>query len=107
MKYDYYDKEDGKDDEEMFNPHVGGDEHDLGSVIKAINNLLTDKLIPKSVVIKLDNISKILSNKEEDIPLKINKAQDILNEITEDSNLPSFVKTQIWNLASLLEKVDS
>jgi uncharacterized protein len=108
MNYDYYDKDDESDDENIFNANIGGgDENTVESLIKSINNLLTDKLLPKSVVTKLTNVVGILSNNKEELALRINKVQEILNEITEDSNLPSFVKTQIWNIASLLEKIDS
>jgi uncharacterized protein (UPF0147 family) len=98
---------DSKDDEQegfgqsFFSKETKG----VDGVVKAIHILLQDKLMPKSVVTKLSMIASILNKDKEETQLKINKAQDILNEITEDSNLPSFIKTQIWHLAEMLERI--
>lgn len=105
MKYDYFNSDEDDDDENMFNPHTIDEVSGIESVTKAITGLLSDKLLPKSVVIKLNSSVEILKNDKEGMQLRINKVQDILNEITEDSNLPSFVKTQIWNISGMLEKV--
>jgi uncharacterized protein len=105
MKYDYINNDEDDDDDNMFNPHTVDEVGGIESVIKAMNGLLQDKLLPKSVVIKLNNSVEILKNDKEEMQLRINRVQEILNEITEDSNLPSFVKTQIWNISGMLEKV--
>lgn len=102
--YNYF-SDDNKDDEMLFNPNANSESSGIKSVVDAINNLLSDKLISKSVSQKLSNASNILNGNDE-MQLKINKVQEILNEITEDSNLPSFVKTQIWNIAGMLETIE-
>lgn len=102
MKYDYFD--DKEEDDALFSTKSDQERAGIDGATKAAKQLLEDKLLPKSVVTKLGLILSILQSDEEE-QLKINKAQDILNDITEDSNLPAFVKTQIWNLAGLLETV--
>ena len=102
MKYNYFD--DKEEDNALFGSSSSQEAAGIEGATKATKGLLEDKLLPKSVIVKLNQVLEILQSKEEE-QLKINKAQDILNEITEDSNLPAFVKTQIWNLAGLLETV--
>jgi len=104
MNFNYFDDEDNNDDNIFGSDNSESSGEGLDSIITAIENLLSDKLLPKSVVTKLKLSLNILKSDDE-TQLKINRVQDILNEITEDSNLPAFVKTQIWNLASLLETV--
>ena len=103
--YNYFDDKDGDDNNELFGKGNAADEAKggLDGIKKAINNLLSDKLMPKSVVTKLTSVIEILGNEKEELQLRINKVQDILNEITEDSNLPAFIKTSVWNLAGMLE----
>lgn len=105
MKYDYFNSDEDDEDENIFNPHAQDEVNGIEGIVKAINGMLNDKLLPKSVILKLTNCIQILKNETEELPLKINKIHDILNEITEDSNLPSFVKTQIWTIAGMLERI--
>lgn len=72
------------------------------NVITSMTELLNDNTIPKNVKQKLEIIIKSLQEKG-DLSLKVNKALSILEEISEDVNLQSYTRTQIWNLISILE----
>jgi uncharacterized protein len=79
-------------------------EEELRAVLDAMAELMDDATVPKNVKSKMDGISKILLEKQ-DMSIKINKALQGLEEISDDSNLQSFTRTQIWNLISILESV--
>ena len=79
-------------------------EEELKPIIEAINDLATENTLPKNVRIKLEYISEILGD-ETDMSIKINKVLQDLEEISDDSNLQAFNRTQIWNLISLLESI--
>jgi len=73
------------------------------AVIK-LNELKEDAMTPKSLKDKLDEIIEILKNKDEDT-IKINKALDILDEVSSENNVQPYIRTQIWNIVSILESI--
>lgn len=79
-------------------------EDPLKSVIDNINELQDDNTVPRNVKMKLLNIVEILKG-EDDASIKINKALDELDEISDDANLQPYTRTQIWNLVSMLESI--
>ena len=72
-------------------------------VINSLNEILGDTTVPRNVRIKIENILGTLRENGE-LPIKINKALNELDEIASDVNLQSYTRTQIWNLISVLEK---
>ena len=63
-----------------------------------------DKYLPKNVKEKLVLISNQLSDNSTNVEQVVNGAKDILSEISDDPNIESFSRTQIWNLSSILEE---
>ena len=76
----------------------------LASIIDTIEDLTKDDTIPRNVKGKLNEILQSLKSSQE-LSIKINKALDDLDEISSDSNLQAYTRTQIWNIASLLESL--
>jgi len=76
----------------------------VNDVIGTLKQLEDDMNIPKNVKSKLQEISKILLEKTE-MSIKINKALNELDEISDDPNLEPYIRTQIWNIVSALEKI--
>ncbi len=79
-------------------------EQQLGMIIEALNDLLTDSTVPKNVKIKVETIINTLKDKS-DVSMKVNRVLNDLDEITGDINLQSYTRTQLYNIVSLLEKV--
>jgi uncharacterized protein (UPF0147 family) len=73
-------------------------------VIEAINELKGDNTVPKNVKAKLDNVVALLNEKVED-SIKISRVLHEIEEISEDSNMQSYTRTQIFNVVSLLEMI--
>jgi len=76
----------------------------LEEIIAVIQELCEDTTLPKNIKIKFQEITNSLKQKGEK-SIKVNKALSDLDEIADDSNLQPFVRTQIWNIVSMLEKV--
>ena len=74
-------------------------------VIEILSLMNKDNTIPKNVKQKLHDINDILNNGTEDMALRINKILQELDDLSEKSNIPEYTRTQIWNLASLLETI--
>lgn len=79
-------------------------EEQITEVIQILNDLCGDPAIPKNVKLKIEEIVKTLKG-ESEISIKVNKALAGLDEISDDSNIEQFVRTQIWSAVSLLEKI--
>ncbi len=79
--------------------------NDLSGIIEVLAELGNDNTVPRNVKLKLSAITLVLENSSER-SIKIDKALQELEEITDDGNLQPYVRTQLWNIASMLEKVN-
>ena len=77
----------------------------LAEIIQALTALKEDEGVPKNVRIKIDTIIHEL-NENSELSLKVGKSLHSLDEISEDLNIPSFIRTQIWNISSMFEKLN-
>lgn len=76
----------------------------IENAVVKLNELCEDTTTPKGIKEKLGGVVDILSNEEEDT-IKINKALDSLDEISSESNIQPYIRTQIWNIVSILESI--
>ena len=79
-------------------------EKELKPVIDALSELEEDITVPKNIKSKIAEIINSLQDNVE-LSIRINKALNELDEIANDSNLQSYIRTQIWGVVSLLEKL--
>ena len=77
----------------------------LDSVVGSLNELQEDSTVPRNVRSHIQNIIHNLKNGVE-LSIKVNKALSDLGEISNDVNLQSYTRTQIWNIMSVLEKIN-
>ena len=77
----------------------------LDKLIELISELTDDSSIPRNVKDKLKSVNDILSDNSRETNVSINEVKDILAEISEDQNLQTFSRTQIWNISSMLEEI--
>lgn len=75
------------------------------AIITTMTELHDDNTVPKNVKEKVHDVIETLKDEKADISMRVDKALQILDEITEDSNLQSYTRTQLWNVVSMLEKV--
>ncbi len=73
-------------------------------IIDVLTELLEDNTVPKNVKIKIESIINSLKQDSE-LSLKVNQALSILDEISDDNNIQPYTRTQIWNIASMLESL--
>jgi len=77
---------------------------DVQDVLDLIEDLSGDASVPRNVKAKFKEIGGALKDKGQ-LSITVNKALNELDEIGDDSNLQPYVRTQIWNIVSLLEKI--
>jgi len=80
--------------------------NNLSEIIHILKELQEDNTVSKNVKNKVAEMQKDLEGcKDDELSLKVNKILCELEELSNDVNLPVFVRTQIWNLTSMLETI--
>jgi uncharacterized protein (UPF0147 family) len=64
-----------------------------------------DQSAPKSLREKIDAMVQLIDS-DQDTSLKVNSLQQQLEDISNDVNLPSFVRTQMWSISGALEQIE-
>ena len=77
-----------------------------GEVFNMISKIEQDTTVPKNIKIKIQNILVDLKEEEKELDFRINRALQDLDEISEDNNIPDYIRTQIWSIVSLLESIE-
>ena len=75
------------------------------NILSALHELASDNTVPRNIKSKIELVISTLNNEHEEMSIKINKALSTLDEISDDTNIQSYTRTQIWNIASMLEMV--
>lgn len=74
----------------------------VDQAIFAIQELSDDSQTPKNVRERLSATLRFLSQ-ESDVKLKVHRALNELESLADDSSVQSYLRTQIFNIVSLLE----
>ena len=77
---------------------------DLSEIFNALSSLEQEEGVPRSVKMKMESIKTILNNNAEELSVKLSRCFAELDDMSEDVNIPSFIKTHIWHISGLLEK---
>ncbi len=78
---------------------------EIAKIIEALTALKDDESVPKNVRAKIESIIAEIQD-DSDLSLKVGKSLHSLDEISEDMNLQPFIRTQVWNVSSMLEKLN-
>ncbi len=76
----------------------------LQQAIYALQELIDDSSTPRALREKITSVMTVL-NQNTEKSIKVSKAINQLENVTEDSNLQPFTRTQLFNIVSLLEVV--
>jgi len=77
---------------------------DMNYAVTGLAEINEDNSVPRNVRAQIQGILETLRN-EVELPIKVNKALNILGELSNDVNLQGYTRTQIWNIMSILEKL--
>ncbi len=76
----------------------------LTMVIAALRELEQDNQVPKNIKTKITSTITVLEETGE-MPIKVSRALQELEQLTEDNNMQAYTRTQIFNIVSLLEVI--
>ena len=75
------------------------------SIIQLIEQIATDRTVPRNIRAKCEESIEILKKEDEGTDIKINTVISIMDEVSNDPNIPMYTRTQIWNIVSALESM--
>lgn len=80
--------------------------NEFQQALTLMEDIQNDPTVSDKVKKKIGNMHKELKKSSKDNrSLKINKILAELEDISNDVNIPAFVRTQIWHMTSMLESV--
>ncbi len=74
-------------------------------ILELIQQIAEDRTVPRNIRSSCEECIKILQSEQEN-SIKINAVVSILDEVTNDPNIPMYTRTQVWNIVSLLESLN-
>lgn len=75
----------------------------IRDVIDVLSSIEKDFSVPKNVRIRIKNAYSALENDGKSMAVRIDQSLQELDDISDDPNIPSYTRTQIWNVVSMLE----
>ena len=81
------------------------DDEKTREVIETLSQIEQDDTVPKNVRDKIRSSISALQASDKSIEVKINRSLQELDDVADDPNVPTFTRTQIWHVVSLLESI--
>lgn len=78
-------------------------EEDMLALVETLSQIEQDDSVPKNIRTKLQNAMSALRDAEKNNKIKANRALQELDEVSDDPNIPAYIRPQIWNVVSMLE----
>ena len=76
----------------------------LDPSMRILDEIISDRTVPKNIRAAAEESKTTLNNVTDTWELKISTAIHILDEITNDPNMPLYARTKIWSVVSFLEQ---
>ena len=80
-------------------------EQSMESAIQTLNQLATSHSTLKNFKKTIADLITELNSTEYTISVRAANAMSLLDDITQDANIPSFVRTSLWQAVSVLESI--
>ena len=77
----------------------------MESAIQTLNQLATSHSTPKNFKKTISDLIIELQTEEYSLSVRAANAISSLDDITQDPNVPSFVRTTLWQAVSVLESI--
>ena len=77
----------------------------METLIEELTMILEDNAIPKNIRLKVTTAIATLQDEGKECSIRANKALQELDDISDDPNIPSYIRPQIWNIVSQLEAI--
>ncbi len=77
----------------------------LQNSINALNQVATNPSTPKNIRKNIQDLADQLKSEEHSMSVRASNAISLLDDITQDPNVPSHVRVILWQAVSALENI--
>jgi len=77
----------------------------LNNATSTLNQIATNPSTPKNIRKNIGDIIEELKSDEYSISVRAANTISLLDDVTQDPNLPSYVRTSLWQAVSTLESI--
>jgi len=77
----------------------------LNNAMSTLNQIATNPSTPKNIRKNIADIVEELKSDEYSISVRAANTISLLDDVTQDPNLPSYVRTSLWQAVSTLESI--
>ena len=77
----------------------------MDGAIETLNQIGSSQSTPKTIKKTITDLINELTNQEYALSVRAANAISMLDDITQDPNMPSYVRTQLWQVVSKLESI--
>ena len=77
----------------------------LNSAVSTLNQIATNYSTPKNIRKNITDIIEELKSEEYSVSVRAANTISALDDVTQDPNMPSYVRTSLWQAVSMLESI--
>ena len=77
----------------------------LNNALSTLNQIATNPSTPKNIRKNIADIIEQLKSAEYSVSVRAANTISLLDDVTQDPNLPSYVRTSLWQAVSTLESI--
>ncbi len=77
----------------------------MKEAIATLNQITNSHSTPKTIKKSITDLIVELNNEEYSLSVRANNTISLLDDVTQDPNMPSYVRTQLWQAVSKLESI--
>jgi len=77
----------------------------MKGAIDTLNQITSSSTTPKTIKKSITDLVVELNNSEYSLSVRAANTISLLDDVTQDPNMPSYVRTQLWQAVSKLESI--
>ena len=77
----------------------------LDDAMSSLNQLATSPSTPRNIRKSITSLLEELKSEEYSMSVRAANTTTLLDDITQDPNMPSYVRTSLWQIVSTLENI--
>ncbi len=77
----------------------------MKEAIETLNQIASNSSTPKTIKKSITDLITDLNNEEYSLSVRAANTISLLDDVTQDPNMPSYVRTQLWQAVSKLESI--
>ena len=75
------------------------------NAMSTLNELATNPSTPRNIRKSITSLLEELKSEEYSISVRAANTTSLLDDITQDPHMPSYVRTSLWQIVSMLENI--